>query len=198
MRPLLGSMLASALCLASVPVLAASPRNHSEAVLKVDISAQVVGRCGIEANGARTNDAARIDQPSVITFNFQLDCNTPFRIGLAAKNGGMRLDGAAPGENDAQGFAIVKPYDVALSFGTDQAGQVDAGSCAAAAISAAQPACAFYGAAPGAGFSPGELITAIQKDGTLAVSWKGEDGDTVRLAAGDYRDVITVVVGPRT
>ena len=110
----------------------------------------------------------------------------------------MRLDGAAPGANDAQGFGIVKPYDVALSFATDQAGQVDAGSCAAAALNAAQPSCSFYGAAPGTGFSPGEFVTAIRKDGSLAVSWKGEDGDTVRLAAGDYRDVITVVVGPRT
>lgn len=166
--------------------------------LEIDITAEVVGHCGIEAVGPRTNDNGRIDRASTVTFDFQLDCNTPFRIGLAAQNGGLRLDGAAPGATDAQGFAILKPYDVALSFATDQAGQVSAGSCAAAALNSSGSACAFYGAVPGDGFSPGEFVTAVQKNGALAVNWQGEDGDAVRLAAGDYRDVITVVVGPRT
>ena len=197
MRSALGLFFAWAIAAIPLSAHAASP-HQQESVLKIDITAQVVGRCGIEAVGSRTNDGARIDQPSTVTFNFQLDCNTPFRIGLAAQNGGLRLDGAAPRASEAQGFGILKPYDVALSFATDQAGQVNVGTCAAAGLNPAQPACLFYGTSPGAGFSPGEFVTAIQKAGSLAVTWKGEDGDAVRLAAGSYRDVITVVVGPRT
>ena len=171
---------------------------QQQAVLKIDISAEVVGRCGVAATSPRTSELVRLDQPTTVTFDFELDCNTPFRIGLAARSGGMKLDDAAPGGADLHGFAATKPYDVSLRFGTDQAGQVDAGSCAASSLVPANGTCNFYGAVAGSGFSPGRFVTAVQQGGTLQVSWKGEDADPVRLAAGNYSDVITVVVGPRT
>lgn len=168
--------------------------------LKIDIVARIADRCGIAAIGARSNDRARIDQAETVTFGFTLDCNTPFRIGVATRNGGLRLLGAKSDGSmtDDRGFGVQKSYQVGLSFMTDQDGLVDAGTCDAETLTAAAPNCAYYGGQPGDGFSPGRKTTAVHQEGKLEVYWNGDDESQARLVAGQYQDILTVVVGPRT
>jgi hypothetical protein len=181
----------------TAPSVAHATSPHG-AKVEIDISAQLVGRCGIETVGPRTNEGDRLDRDTTVVFAFELDCSTPFRIGLAAQHGALRLAGAAAGAPSLDGFAIRKPYDVGLRFKTDQVGMQDAGSCASESLTASSPSCRFYAARAGEGFSPGEDVTAIQQPGTLQVSWSGEEPGGARLAAGNYEDTITIVVGPRT
>lgn len=191
---------AMTLAIAALPGVAAQAKAPDTQQLKIDIVAKIPERCGIAANGQRANDMVRLDQPQTVTFAFTLDCNTPFRIGVATRNGGLRLLGARGDGSltDERGFGVQKRYDVGLSFMTDQDGLVDAGRCDAARLTAASAKCNYYGAAPGDGFSPGRKTTAVRQDGRIDIAWKGESDDAVRLAAGEYQDVLTIVVGPRT
>jgi hypothetical protein len=166
--------------------------------LKIDIEASIGERCGISALGAKSKDAGRIDIANSVSFAFKLDCNTPFRIGVAAQNGAMQLVSPYSPTTDFGGFATHKGYVAGLSFNTDQDGLVDAGECDSAKLSAAQADCAFYSAQPGKGFSAGRRSTAIDSEGSLTVRWSGSEGDTARLVAGTYEETLTIVVGPRT
>jgi hypothetical protein len=165
--------------------------------LKIDIEASIGERCGIMALGPTTRENSRIDQASSVAFDFRLDCNAPFHIGVAARNGGLQLAGSTTAQA-SDGFATRKRYQASLQFQTDQDGLVDAGECEAAALTSANNACSFFGDNPGQGFSPGRQTTAIGRDGSLTVSWTGDDAEAARFAAGTYEEVLTIVVGPRT
>jgi hypothetical protein len=166
--------------------------------LKIDIEASIGERCGISALGARSRDAGGIDIANSVSFNFVLDCNTPFRIGVAAQNGAMQLVSTAGASTNFGGFATRKAFVAGLVFNTDQDGLVDAGECDSDKLSAAQADCGFYGAQSGRGFSAGRHSTAIGTEGSLTVRWSGSERDQARLAAGTYEEILTIVVGPRT
>jgi hypothetical protein len=187
-------MSLSALMVSGV-ALAKPPTGDS---LKIDIEASIGDRCGIAALGAKAKDAGRVDTANSVSFNFRLDCNTPFRIGVAAQNGAMQLVSTEAASTDFVGFATRKAYIAALAFNTDQDGLVDAGECDSAKLRATGADCAFYGAEPGKGFSAGRRSTAIGTEGSLTVRWPGSEGDTARLVAGTYEETLTIVVGPRT
>jgi hypothetical protein len=189
------AILSIAGVMASGAALAKPPVGDS---LKIDIEASIGERCGISALGAKSKDAGRIDTANSVSFNFKLDCNTPFRIGVAAQNGAMQLVSSEGASTEFGGFATRKSYVAGLAFNTDQDGLVDAGECDSAKLSAAQADCDFYGAQPGKGFSAGRRSTAIGTEGSLTVRWSGSEGDTARLVAGTYEETLTIVVGPRT
>ena len=180
------------------PEAALAGSSIASDTIRINVNASIAERCGVAAIGARTNEGGRIDLPTQVAFNFRLDCNTPFKIGVAAQNGALRMTSAASDIRELDGFGISKQYKVGLSFMTDQDGLVDAGICDSEKLSAADPECVFYGAAPGSGFSPGRHTTAIGREGSLVVRWAGERREARRLAAGPYQETITVVVGPRT
>jgi hypothetical protein len=181
------------LAMASVPAWAV-PSTDS---VSIDIKARVAERCGIKA-GKHANKPLRIDQAQSFALGFDLDCNTPFRIGISSERGAMRLTTAPDGATDLDGFSIEKPYTIALSMATDSLGNVDAGSCTSRDLLDQQGACPFYGHPRGhTGFSPGDHETAIQRQGQILISWAGDDGAAPRrLAAGDYQDILTVEVAP--
>lgn len=163
----------------------------------IEVSAKVKERCGISSDASRSTDTARIDQATTLTFAFRIDCNAPFAIGASSRHGGMQKIGADA--KSANGFAIVKPYDVNLIVETD-ADTMRSAKCASNQLAAAGPSkgCDFFGTTAGQGMSSRQR-TAIGRDGTVTVHWG--DGDIEngrRLAAGQYQDVITVVVGVRT
>lgn len=172
--------------------------------LKIDIEASIAERCGIAAIGANSKDGGRIDVASTVSFQFKLDCNTPFRIGVAAEQGALAMvttgdaQRARSDGRTSEGFATRKAYVASLQFATDQDGLVDAGECQSDNLTSKRGDCDFFGNRAGTGFSAGRNSTAIGRDGSLTVRWQGEDGDAVRLAAGAYQEVLTIVVGPRT
>jgi hypothetical protein len=166
--------------------------------LRIAVEASISQRCGIAALGPNSNDSGRIDEPTRIAFNFSLDCNTPFKIGVSAQNGALQLTGNAPAQLVTGGFASRKSYVAGLQFGTDQAGTVTAGECDSVSLMAASAACRFYGAEPGSGLFSGRDTTAIGREGQLTISWRGDDAEAVRLAAGTYQEILTIIVAPST
>lgn len=185
-----------AIC-ASFPgeVQAKAPSGNT---LLIDIEASISQRCGIAALGANSNDSGRIDEPTRIAFRFGLDCNTPFKIGVAAQNGALQLVGTNAQNAGTAGFAYRKNYVAGLQFNTDQTGLVTAGECASSALTSANTSCRFYGSEPGSGLYSGRNTTAIGREGELTVTWQGEDSDPVRLAAGAYQEILTIIVAPST
>ncbi len=197
------ALATAALIGAMLPGVAAA-KVPTTNTLKIDIEASIGERCGIAAVGADSKDGGRIDVATSVSFHFKLDCNTPFRIGVAAEQGALQLvdTGSAQepraGGLTAEGFATRKPYIASLQFATDQDGMVDAGDCNSDDLTSKRGDCDFFGNRPGTGFSAGRDSTAIGREGALTVRWQGEDAQAVRLAAGTYQEVLTIVVGPRT
>lgn len=195
------TMMAAALPGVAVAKPSTVPMTNT---LKIDIEARIAERCGIAAIGANSKDGGRIDVASTVSFNFRLDCNTPFKIGVAATQGALELVTTGEpqrGQSDgltSEGFGTRKAYVASLQFATDQDGLVDAGECHSDNLTSKRGDCDFYGSRPGAGFSAGNNSTAIGRDGSLTVKWRGEDAEAVRLAAGAYQEILTIVVGPRT
>lgn len=173
-------------------------RGRSDgAKVDIEVTARVKERCGVSSNATRSTDAARIDQSTTLTFSFKIDCNAPFAIGASSRHGGLQKVGADP--RTTNGFAIVKPYDVNLVVETDS-DTMRSNRCASTAIAAdgSGRGCEFFATAAGQGLSSRHR-TAIGRDGTVTVHWgNGDIENGRRLAAGQYQDVITVIVGVRT
>ncbi|MBX3561922.1 MAG: hypothetical protein KF780_08930 [Sphingomonas sp.] len=166
--------------------------------LRIEISARIAERCGLSAVNGQARAQGRLDQTESLQLAFNVDCNSPFRIGVNSAHGAMRLATANPRDSgtDGQGFSIEKGYDVALLVATDN-GAIDGGTCHSSALTGRDGRCRFYGARPGQGISSGRDI-AIGRTGSLTVSWRGGDDGGPRRAAGNYQDFLTVVIGPRT
>ncbi len=182
--------------LAAVMAVAPAAANSVNATVAIEVIARVVERCGIGAT-AHTNRPLGMDRVQSFALGFNLDCNTPFRIGVSSRHGALRLVSAADDATMLDGFGIEKPYAVELSFGTDRLGNVVAGSCSSAALRDSQGKCPFFGqAGERSGFSAGAHETAIQRQGQLLISWAAIEGGSRRLVAGDYEDILTVDVVP--
>lgn len=184
--------------LAMAATSAAQAKPPSGDVLRIDIAASIGQRCGIVATGANAYDGGRVDEATRVAFAFSLDCNTPFKIGVAAQNGALQLIGSNAASQPKNAFSVRKPYVAGLRFDTDLAGMISAGECASAALLASDASCAFYGTEPGSGLHSGRRNTAIGRQGELTVSWQGADAESVRLAAGSYQEILTIVVAPST
>lgn len=181
--------LSAAFCLLAGAVGAAQPGG-----VAVEVRARVAERCGIAAD-ERTTSSRPIDEAQQFALAFELDCNTPFRIGVRSRSGAMRLLAAPDGAMDLAGFAVEKPYTVGLSLATD-AGLIEAGRCTAGQLLGGAGGCPFSGEALGGG---GLAIagTVVRQRGTLDVRWAAAGlAEGRRLAAGDYQDVLTVDVAP--
>jgi hypothetical protein len=178
----------------------ASPLHAADTTtIAIDVQATVTARCGVAAIGDRANAPVAIDRAQALTFSFSLDCNTGFRIGVRAAHGALRLTTAPSGARDLDGFGIERDYLVALTLATDDSAALAAGQCSSRDLAEGATGCPFYGRPrDGGGFSPGENRTAINRGGSLTVTWSGDEmQDGRRLAAGNYQDVLTVEVAPR-
>lgn len=187
------------LSLVSLPSVASAATNDGaskfdEAQVAIEITARVKERCGISGDAAQAVQNPRIDQPQSLTFPFRIDCNAPFAIGANSLHGGLLKIGDETAAR--QGFAVLKPYDVSLTVETD-GDALRSQPCNSRLLDASGDGqkCAFFGRAPGEGLSSQQRI-APDRNGTVTVRWNGDaDENGRRLAAGEYQDVITVVVG---
>lgn len=187
------SMAAWMACATVTAGLAGPVRAEPSDVVRVDVSATVPARCGFKQAPAGMTSAAKIDTAQDIPFDFVLDCNAPFAIGVQSANGALAFQGA----RDDSGFAFEKAYTVGMSLGTS-AGAVNAAPCEAAQLTVnAADHCGLYSAVGGEGLSSGDA-TAIDKAGRLTVSWKARDGSQPRPAAGTFQDTLTIVLGVRS
>ncbi len=193
-----GLSLAACAALTASPALAHGNGGGNNDQLRIEITARIAERCGISPGEGGSNVSGNLENNETLTINFDIDCNTPFRIGVSSENGGLRLATAQRGDTntDAQGFSIMKRYQVGLQVQTD-GGLLDGGTCRSDELTSREGRCNFYGDRPGRGLSSGRR-TAIDRTGTLTVSWNAQDGEGRRRVAGNYQDTLTIVVGPRT
>ena len=177
----------------AAPATAASSRDSDS--LTIDVKARIDEQCGIVASGPTSNNGADLSVATTVNYGFTLNCNTPFKIGVSSEHGGLRLTTAASDAVADNGFSVEKPYDVRLRVRTDgEAMQPD--DCSSEALVDRTGDCAFFGRNPGQGLSSGQR-TAINREGTLRVSWPAESNGGPRRVAGLYQDTLTVVVGAR-
>ena len=166
--------------------------------VRVKVQATISTRCGFDSEPVDPSGKADLEATTSIEIPFQLDCNTPFRIAVQSSHGALRHIGTAEtGAIDTNGFAYAKSYDVALTLGTNSGPRTPA-ACRSEQLqvgSRAQP-CDFFGAAPGEGYSSVNDISVGQPS-SLTVKWAG-GGAGPRHLAGDYQDILTIFVGPRT
>lgn len=160
-------------------------------LVTIEVSARVVDRCGFSVAPKNMTAAADLTVAQAIAFDFTLDCNTPFVIGVRSANGAMTHRGAP----DASGFAFAKRYEVGLAVATSGAGLAPLPCHSDTLTADASARCAFYGSQVGEGLASGD-DTAIGKPGTLTVRWD-DGGGGPRLAAGDYTDTLTIAVAAR-
>ncbi|MBI1404075.1 MAG: hypothetical protein GC147_12805 [Porphyrobacter sp.] len=131
-------------------------------------------RLGLANN---TLDVGSLDSGGSARIGFDLDCNTPFQMSVASRNGGL----AAGYEGPVTGaFERSVAYRAELVMPLDDGSQIET-QCDSEAL-AANAAC---------GLVSSGLQTAIAQSGSLTVAWQASSQPRL---AGDYSDVITVTV----
>jgi spore coat protein U-like protein len=180
--------------LAAVP---ASAEPVAPTSVSIEVTATVAERCGLAPAGPTEFKGLDTTQATLLRYDFNIDCNTPFKIGVSSAHGALRMAGA-PGTSPLlpDGFAADKPYDVALNVNTDE-GRMAPAPCSSRDLVSAASGCSFFSTMPGQGLSSG-TATALGKTGSVEVRWPGDRQGEVRRAAGEYGDTITVVIGIRT
>lgn len=165
--------------------------GHDEP-LTVELTTHVPPRCGFVA-GSLVGQSGMPDLEKAARFNIRvkLDCNTPLAFGLIAARGQLTNLDASP---DNSSFAFAKPYLVSVALETDL-GTVHSDRCSSTDL-VLGGSCPFTGAGPGEGLSSLRGI-AINRDAVLTVEWPDQSAMGKRMAAGRYRDTLTMVVGPR-
>lgn len=183
------SSAACALLILFTPDLALA----QDASVEIEVSAVIPRRCGFARLAPPPLRSATPDLETAQTLNFSLplDCNTPFAVGVTAENGALTNTTSRP---DGSGFAFAKTYGVRMVLDTDH-GNVRSARCLSSEI-VAGGTCAFSSDQPGQGLESGDGI-ATPGAVTLMIDWPDQSTLNQRLAAGDYSDTITVVVGAR-
>lgn len=188
-----GSFVCLSLAAVAAPAMATASDSDT---ITIDVKAKIEERCGIAANGPTSSASTpNLEAATTLNFGFKLNCNVPFAIGVSSENGALRLSTATGNTDNANGFSVEKPYNVKLRVDTD--GQpMTPDQCSSDALVRNSGGCAFFGKTPGQGLRSGQR-TAINREGSIEVSWPSDASSGQRRAAGIYQDTLTVVVGVR-
>ena len=172
---------------------AATSAAAQDASVEITVAAVIPERCGFarSAPPLLRSVVPDLEAAQTLSFALPLDCNTPFAVGVVADRGALTNDTSRP---DGSGYAFSKVYGVRLVLETSE-GSVQSGLCASTDI-VAGGTCDFATGQPGRGLSSGDGIAA-PGGVTLTIDWPDQSAAPQRLAAGDYSDTITVVVGAR-
>ncbi|MBU1385710.1 MAG: hypothetical protein KJ916_12775 [Alphaproteobacteria bacterium] len=171
--------------------LAAPAAAQSTGSVEVLVSAVIPERCGFSPAVRSASPSADLEQAQTLNFVLPLDCNTPFAVGISGEHGGLLNLTSAP---DRSGYAFTKTYGVRLTLRTSE-GEVRSERCLSTDIMIGG-SCAFASDQPGRGLGSGSGVAA-PGDVTLTIDWPDQSTLNRRLAAGDYSDTITLVVGAR-
>ncbi|MBI1405007.1 MAG: hypothetical protein GC145_02650 [Caulobacter sp.] len=153
--------------------------------LAIDLKGRIPARCEVTSPPAGLSSMSLL-RPGSDASAFGIDCNAPFILRVRSASGGFAALDPGPGG------ALLKPYDLSVSLGTD-AGRRNLGWCSSATLTdSAAAGCDF---APSAGWSSGEA-TAIRQTGALRVRWTGSANEAPLV--GDYRDTIVIELEVRS
>lgn len=204
MRSMIAAMAAAAAAAAS-PALAADDWGPKIAAmggdggfpgsvsLSVDITARVEATCGFAQAPSGEYDLGDLTLAFEKVAPLQVECSSPFRVGVVAARGALSADGVGP----VPGYANQIPYEVMLNIATNAGAPVSA-QCAASGLTAAG-ACGFKGPASGSqGLSVAQPSVG-QNGSFIRVRSPGGApyaGPSVPLAANNYTDTLTVTISP--
>ncbi|MFN3931010.1 MAG: hypothetical protein ACK4JY_04600 [Brevundimonas sp.] len=183
--------LAAVVLVAGGLTMATPATAQSVASIDIHLAAVIPERCGFSPIVQAADVAADLEQAQILNFVLPLDCNTPFAVGISAEHGGLVNLTSAP---DRSGYAFAKTYGVRLTLRTSD-GEVRSERCLSTDITIGGT-CAFASDQPGRGLGSGAGVAA-PGDVTLTIDWPDQSTLNRRLAAGDYSDTITLVVGAR-
>jgi hypothetical protein len=171
----------------------AAPAVAQDAGVDITVSAVIADRCGFARLAPTPLRGVTPDLETAQTFSVSLplDCNTPFAVGVRGENGRLVNVTSRP---DGSGYAFDKTYGVRLTLETSE-GDVRSERCASDQI-VAGGTCGFASDQPGRGLGSGGGV-ATPGAVTLTIDWPDQSTLNQRLAAGDYSDTITLVVGAR-
>lgn len=181
----------AAVLVAAGLAFAAPAAAQSGASVEVLVSAVIPERCGFSPAVRAAGPSADLEQAQTLNFILPLDCNTPFAVGVSGEHGALINLTSAP---DRSGYAFEKTYGVRLTLRTSE-GEVRSERCLSTDI-VTGGTCAFASDQPGLGLGSGSGVAA-PGDVTLTIDWPDQSTLNRRLAAGDYSDTITLVVGAR-
>lgn len=166
------------------------PNAGGSAILSIQVSATIGGRCGFAAANAPNGS---FDQPNFDEtgfqhdFTFELECTGPSRVAVVSANGGLKASGSPPA-----GYTAVAPYDVMLNLvGSSSTATA---TCAVASLTAVSAApCTFRGPATTTEGLQLNSNSISQTGSFLRVSAPAYSGADM-LVSGSYGDTLTVTV----
>lgn len=184
--------ISAAAALAAALLLAAAPAQARSDAVEVDVKAKVKERCGFAPGPSSSVDAPRdLELSARLSLMVGLDCNTPYAFGITSQHGGLvNIDA----RDDNSGYAFAKRYRLAVALETDR-GVVRSEICGSAEL-VAGGRCEFATTTPGEGLKSGRGIS-VNRNAILTIDWPSQSELPRRLAAGRYKDVLILVVGPR-
>jgi hypothetical protein len=179
---------------------AASPSGYDKGshILQIPVRAQVTPACGFATAPNGSRNVGELNNAFSESFDFQIRCSTPSRVGVVSTNGGL----LAVGAGIAPGYTALAPYEVALNLAgtTSVAGGpiVASATCPASSLKLVGSACGFFGAATptnGLRLPAGSIGTTLPSSSirVFAGSYAGAD---VLIASTNYSDTLTVTVSP--
>lgn len=182
-----------ATALAGCVILTAGVAHAQDGPVTIEVVSEVPPRCGF-AGGELAGQMPLRDLERSARFDIRigLDCNTPYAFGVVATHG--LLTNLTARSGGSGGYAYTKRYSVSVALHTDQ-GTVRSDACISSDL-VLGGTCMFAAASVGSGFSSGEGIS-VDRDAVLTVEWVDQSTMANRLAAGQYQDTLTMVVGPR-
>jgi len=179
--------------LAAAQMLAPSPGLASpDETVEVVVSAVIPERCGLGAPARAESPMLDLESAQALDFVLPVECNAPFAVAVQGEHGRLLNITSSP---DDSGYAFDKAYGVRLTLRTDQ-GLVRSDRCVSSDI-VIGGTCDFAGDRPGQGLDSGGGV-AVPGEVTLSIDWPDQSSQERRLAAGEYRETITLTVGART
>ncbi len=182
-----------ATAVAGCGIFTANVVSAQEGPITIEVIGEVPTRCGFASSEPIAQlPTLDLEQGARFDIRIRLDCNTPYAFGVVATHG--LLTNQTAQRYTSSGYAYSKPYSVSVALQTSR-GTVRSDACMSGDL-VPGGRCAFAAAAAGSGLSSGDGIS-IDQDAVLTVEWGDQSAMPNRLAAGDYQDTLTMVVGPR-
>lgn len=175
-------VVGAALALFCPPVAA----EDTATAVRIEVRAQILGYCGFSQPPPADISGLRIDLAQTIALPFVIDCNEPFRIGVASAHGAvLRVGGPS-----AATFRTARSYETELRVETND-GTMHPRACSSLTLAASAATPCEFAQESAQGLASGERI-AVNRPGEIVVRWPDADQDGPRFAPGDYGDVITL------
>lgn len=168
--------------------------NPASGSLTIPVTATVVASCQFNGVGpSGTYNVPNINAGFTNDFDFSVNCNSAFRVGVVSTNGALVTPGAI-----SSGYTNSAPYQVSLDLVSDTANtgivQCDASTLTA---SSGSPCSTFAGTASLTnGLHVNGPSSSTGNTSFVRVSAPAYAGSNILIASTGYTDTLTVTISP--